>query len=39
MQAAQGTGNMYEDYYKSEPVLGKTTFLEFAKEFASAFKA
>jgi uncharacterized protein YbjT (DUF2867 family) len=39
MQAAQRTGNMYEDYYKNEPILGKTKFEEFAKEFASAFKA
>jgi uncharacterized protein YbjT (DUF2867 family) len=39
MQSAQGTGKMYEDYYKNKPVLGKTKFEAFAKEFATAFKA
>lgn len=38
MQAAQGSGVLYEDYYKNKPVLGKTKFVDFAKEFAEAFK-
>lgn len=38
MQAAQGSGTMYEDYYKHEPTLGKTKFEEFAKEFAKDYK-
>ncbi|NJB72408.1 uncharacterized protein YbjT (DUF2867 family) [Saonia flava] len=37
MQAAQGTGVLYEDYYKNEPILGKTKFADFAKEFAEIY--
>lgn len=39
MQAAQGSGTMYEDFYKHEPTLGKTKFAEFAKEFAAVYNA
>lgn len=38
MQIAQKTGILYEDYYKNEPVLGKTKFADFAEEFAKMYK-
>jgi len=34
MQAAQGSGSLYEDYYKNRPVMGKVKLADFAKEFA-----
>jgi uncharacterized protein YbjT (DUF2867 family) len=37
MQAAQGSGLLYEDFYAHKPVLGKIKFREFAKEFAEFF--
>ena len=37
MQAAQGSGFLYEDYYKNTPELGKTKFSDFAKDFAKIF--
>lgn len=37
MQAAQGTGILYEDFYKNKPELGKVKMTEFAKEFASVY--
>ncbi len=37
MQAAQGSGFLYEDYYKNTPKLGKTKFSDFAKDFAKIF--
>lgn len=37
MQAAQGSGILYEDLYKNRPDLGKVKMIDFAKEFASVF--
>lgn len=34
MQAAQGTGALYEDFYRHKPTLGKVKLTDFAKEFA-----
>ncbi len=37
MQAAQGDGTLYEDYYQNKPILGKVKLVDFAEEFALAF--
>ena len=37
MQAAQGTGELYEDYYRNRPVLGDVKLADFAKEFAAVY--
>jgi uncharacterized protein YbjT (DUF2867 family) len=37
MQSAQGTGLLYEDYYRNKPTLGKVKLTEFAKDFAKLF--
>lgn len=37
MQAAQGSGFLYEDYYYHKPVLGKVKLVDFAKEFAKVY--
>lgn len=37
LQASQGTGQLYEDYYRNKPTLGKVKLGDFAKEFASAY--
>ncbi|MET3878735.1 NAD(P)H-binding protein [Chitinophaga sp. OAE865] len=37
MQASQGSGVLYEDYYRHQPVLGKVKLKDFAKDFAAAF--
>ncbi len=37
MQASQGTGRLYEDYYQNRPVLGSVKLADFAKEFAEAY--
>lgn len=37
MQASQGTGILYEDYYKNVPVLGKVKLKDFALQFAAAY--
>lgn len=37
MQASQGTGKIYEDYYRYRPILGKVKLAHFAKEFALAY--
>lgn len=37
MGIAGRTGKLYEDYYKHQPVLGKTKLKEYAKEFAEAY--
>lgn len=34
MQAAQGSGSLYTDYYQNRPVMGKVKLADFAKEFA-----
>ena len=37
MQAAQGTGNLYEDYNKNKPTLGKVKLADFAEQFATVY--
>ncbi|MDT0678643.1 NAD(P)H-binding protein [Autumnicola musiva] len=37
MQAAQGSGTLYEDFYKNKPDFGKVKMKDFAKEFASVY--
>lgn len=37
MQASQGSGLLYQDYYLHKPVLGKVKLADFATEFASVF--
>jgi len=37
MQASQGSGLLYEDYYHNRPILGKVKFDAFAKQFAAAY--
>lgn len=37
MQAAQGDGTLYEDFYKNKPMLGKIKLTDFAKEFALVY--
>lgn len=37
MQASQGSGVLYEDYYRHQPELGKVKLKDFAKDFAAAF--
>jgi len=39
MQASQGNGKLYEDYYQHRPVLGKFKLKDFAKQFAEAYQA
>jgi uncharacterized protein YbjT (DUF2867 family) len=39
MQASQGSGALYEDYYRHKPVLGGVKLKDFAKEFAAAYHA
>lgn len=34
MQAAQGDGTLYEDYYQNRPNFGKVKLADFAKDFA-----
>lgn len=38
MQANQGSGRLYEDYYRNRPVLGKVKLAEFAKNFAAVYQ-
>ncbi len=38
MQASQGSGLLYEDYYRHKTVLGKVKLADFAKEFAFIYK-
>lgn len=37
MQASQGNGKLYEDYYQHVPVLGKVKLSDFAQQFAAAY--
>jgi uncharacterized protein YbjT (DUF2867 family) len=37
LQASQGNGLLYEDYYRHQPVPGKVKLADFAREFAAAF--
>jgi uncharacterized protein YbjT (DUF2867 family) len=39
MQASQGNGSLYEDYYRNQPVLGKVKLKDFAKDFAAVYHA
>lgn len=39
MQASQGKGNLYEDYYQHRPVLGNVKLNTFATQFARAYGA
>lgn len=38
MQASQGNGLLYEDYYQNQPILGKVKLNDFALEFANAIR-
>ncbi|MET4138250.1 NAD(P)H-binding protein [Pedobacter sp. UYP1] len=38
MQANQGTGKLYEDYYRNQPVLGKVKLAGFARNFAAVYQ-
>lgn len=37
VQANQGNGKMYEDYYRHKPILGKVKLADFASDFAEAY--
>lgn len=37
MQAAQGSGILYEDYFRNRPQLGPTKLTEYAKHFAKVY--
>ena len=37
MQAAQGTGALYEDFYRHKPTLGSVKLKDFATEFANVY--
>ena len=37
MNASRRGGILYEDYYRHQPVLGKTKLRDFAKQFAAAY--
>lgn len=37
MQASQGNGSLYEDYYRNRPVLGSVKLAEFAAEFVKVY--
>jgi len=39
IQASQGSGQLYEDYYQHRPVLGKVKLADFAKDFAAAYNS
>jgi len=38
MQANQGTGILYEDYFRNRPTLGTVKLADFANEFAAAYR-
>ncbi len=38
MQASQGSGHLYEDYYKHKPVLGNVKLADFALDFSAAYQ-
>ena len=37
MNAARGSGELFEDYFRNKPTLGNVKLADFAKEFALAF--
>jgi uncharacterized protein YbjT (DUF2867 family) len=39
MNASRRGGVLYEDYYRNEPVLGKIKMVDFAGDFAAAYRA
>jgi uncharacterized protein YbjT (DUF2867 family) len=39
IQASQGSGLLYEDYYQHRPVLGKVKLADFTKDFAAAYNS
>ena len=39
LQASQGNGKLYEDYYRHKPVLGKVKLSDFASDFAAAYES
>ena len=39
LQASQGNGALYDDYYKHKPALGKVKLGDFARDFAEAYNA
>lgn len=38
LQASQGTGVLYEDYYRNKPVLGKVKLADFIREFVEEYR-
>lgn len=39
LQASQGIGRLYEDFYSHKPEFGKVKLADFAKDFANAYKS
>lgn len=37
LQASQGSGTLYGDYYRNRPILGKVKLADFAREFAMVY--
>nr|WP_295927620.1 NAD(P)H-binding protein [uncultured Dyadobacter sp.] len=37
LQASQGDGSLYQDYFRHRPKLGKVKLADFAKDFAAAY--
>lgn len=37
MQASQGSGLLYEDYYRNKPIFGKMKLADFVKDFVTAY--
>ncbi|RVU02881.1 NAD-dependent epimerase/dehydratase family protein [Mucilaginibacter limnophilus] len=37
MNTARGTGELFEDYFKNKPALGKVKLTDFAKDFTAAY--
>lgn len=37
MQASQGNGHLYQDYYQHKPVLGNIKLVDFARDFAAGY--
>jgi hypothetical protein len=37
MNAGMNNGDLFEDYYRNRPTLGKVKLTDFAKEFAAAY--
>ena len=39
MNASTNTGDLYEDYFRNKPTLGKVKLAEYAKEFAAVYNS